>query len=180
MIFEQRPYQTEFIEAVLNSPLRRILGVLPTGTGKTICFSEIARRLNRKTLILAHREELIEQACTKVAQVWEGVDIGVVKAERHEIEKQVMVASIQSLYRDRLETLPQWVCSSRTKRITQQHRPTAGCITALESLRIHQIRRIRLPLSVRTPSTSALPRHQSVLTTKGLAKSSLTSSTSAR
>jgi superfamily II DNA or RNA helicase len=106
MIFEQRPYQTEFIEAVLTSPLRRILGVLPTGTGKTICFSEIARRLNRKTLILAHREELIEQACTKVAQVWEGVDIGVVKAERHEIEKQVMVASIQSLYRDRLETLP--------------------------------------------------------------------------
>ena len=169
MIFEQRPYQTEFINAVLTSPLRRILGVLPTGTGKTICFSEIARRLNRKTLILAHREELIEQACTKVAQVWEGVDIGVVKAERHEIEKQVMVASIQSLYRDRLETLP----------------PVGLLITdeahlALVCLRIRQIRRIRLPLSVRTPSTSALPRHQSVLTTKGLAKSSLTSSTSAR
>jgi superfamily II DNA or RNA helicase len=67
MIFEQRPYQTEFIEAVLTSPLRRILGVLPTGTGKTICFSEIARRLNRKTLILALREELIEEACAKVA-----------------------------------------------------------------------------------------------------------------
>ena len=106
MIFEQRPYQTEFINAVLTSQYHRMLGVLPTGTGKTICFAEIARRLNRKTLILAHREELIEQACAKIAQVWPGVDIGVVRAERHEIERQVIVASIQSLYRDRLETLP--------------------------------------------------------------------------
>ena len=78
MILEERPYQTEFITAVLNSPSRRMLGVLPTRTGKTICFSEIARRLNRKTLILAHREELIQQACTKIAQVWRDVDIGVV------------------------------------------------------------------------------------------------------
>lgn len=105
-MFEERPYQTEFITAVLESPLRRILGVLPTGTGKTICFSEIARRLDRKTLILAHREELIQQACDKIGQVWTGADLGVVKAERHEIENQVIVASIQSLYRDRLQTLP--------------------------------------------------------------------------
>ena len=42
MILEERPYQTEFIEAVLNSALRWILGVLPTGTGKTICFAKIA------------------------------------------------------------------------------------------------------------------------------------------
>ena len=79
---------------------------MSTEPSKTICFAEIARRLNRKTLILAHREELIEQSCAKIGQVWSGVDIVVVKAERHEIEKQVMVASIQSLYRDRLETLP--------------------------------------------------------------------------
>ena len=100
------PTQPISSKRCLNSPLRRILGVLPTGTGKTICFAVIARRLNRKTLILAHREELIAQSCAKIGQVWSGVDIGVVKAERHEIEKQVMVASIQSLYRDRLETLP--------------------------------------------------------------------------
>ena len=40
-MLEERPYPTEFIEAMLNFPLRRILGVLPTGTGKTVCFSEI-------------------------------------------------------------------------------------------------------------------------------------------
>ena len=100
------PTQPISSKRCLNSPLRRTLGVLPIGTGKTICFAVIACRLNRKTLILAHREELIAQSCAKIGQVWSGVDIGVVKAERHEIEKQVMVASIQSLYRDRLETLP--------------------------------------------------------------------------
>ena len=67
-MFEDRPYPTISSKRCLNSPLRRILGVLPTGAGKTICFAVIARRLNRKTLILAHREELIEQACAKVAQ----------------------------------------------------------------------------------------------------------------
>ena len=37
--------------------------VLPTGTGKTVCFAEIIRLIYpRRALVLAHREELIWQA----------------------------------------------------------------------------------------------------------------------
>ena len=102
-----RKYQQEFVDAVLAKPAPRMLGVLPTGTGKTICFAEIARRLNLKTLILAHRDELIRQACDKVASVWRDAEIGVVKAKENEMDRQITVASIQSLHRKRLFTLPE-------------------------------------------------------------------------
>lgn len=102
---ELRPYQHDFVEAVLKAQSKRLLGVLPTGTGKTICFASIAKQLNRPTLIIAHRDELIAQACEKIKMVWQDADIGVVKAERHEIDRQVIVASVSSLYKERLATL---------------------------------------------------------------------------
>lgn len=104
-----RDYQDNFIDAFFEARdrgTRRMLGVLPTGTGKTIVFAEIAKRLNRQALILAHRDELIQQAAEKVRAVWEGADVGIVKAERNEIDRQVIVASVQSLHKRRLAKLP--------------------------------------------------------------------------
>lgn len=101
-----RPYQQEIVEKVLKSKYKRQLVSMPTGTGKTIVFSEIARRINGKTLILAHRDELILQACEKLKFVWQDADIGVVKSERHETDHQVTVASIQSLHTERLKRMP--------------------------------------------------------------------------
>lgn len=62
-----RPYQTEAAAAVLaewEAGERATLLVMPTGTGKTVTFGEIARarRDAGRTLILAHREELLDQA----------------------------------------------------------------------------------------------------------------------
>ena len=42
-----------------------MLGVMPTGTGKTVVFAEIAKRLKKYSLILAYRDELIQQAAEK-------------------------------------------------------------------------------------------------------------------
>ena len=101
-----RPYQEEAVNAVLEAGNKMYgaqeLIVLPTGTGKTIVFSEIARRRGKKTLILAHRDELINQAVEKLAWVWPDADIGVIKAERHEPDAQVVVASVQSMNKRRL------------------------------------------------------------------------------
>jgi len=64
-----RPYQEEAIRAVENGwrDQRRQLLVLPTGTGKTVVFSQIAkdRTAAGRVLIMAHRDELIEQARDK-------------------------------------------------------------------------------------------------------------------
>ncbi len=110
-MIELRPYQQECIEAIESAEkdgTHRQLVALPTGTGKTILFSTAAKQRNGRTLILAHRDELIQQAVDKLTMVWDNVRVGVVKAERNEIDKQVVVGSVQTVSREnRLEQLPQ-------------------------------------------------------------------------
>ena len=74
-MIELRPYQNEALEAIENyenKGIHRQLISLPTGTGKTILFSTAAKRRNGRTLILAHRDELIQQAVDKLTMVWDG------------------------------------------------------------------------------------------------------------
>lgn len=97
-----RDYQEEALERVAAAAargVRRQLGVAATGLGKTILFCALARRMGVRTLVIAHRDELIEQAAAKVAEVWPGVDVGVVKGNRNEVHSQVVVASVQTLSR---------------------------------------------------------------------------------
>lgn len=44
--------------------------MLTAGSGKTIIFCHLARALNRRTLILAHRVELLQQTADKMRLVW--------------------------------------------------------------------------------------------------------------
>jgi len=72
-MLEPRKYQIEAVEAVIEASKRgvsRQLISLPTGTGKTIIFALLAKRLGVRTLILAHREELLQQARQKMLLVW--------------------------------------------------------------------------------------------------------------
>ena len=61
-----RPYQTEAIRAIESGwdEYQKQLLVLPTGCGKTVVFSQVAKDRTDlgQVLILAHRDELIEQA----------------------------------------------------------------------------------------------------------------------
>ena len=55
-----RPYQQAALEAVraaFGRSERRTLVVMPTGTGKTVLFAEIARLAKGPVLVLAHRQE---------------------------------------------------------------------------------------------------------------------------
>ena len=79
----------------------RQLGVLPTGGGKTILFSRLAQDYQpSRTLILAHREELITQAVDKLATatgIAAQVEMG---DDRASLDAPVVVASIQTLMRE--------------------------------------------------------------------------------
>ena len=76
-----RPYQLEAIDAAraaYRAGQRATLIELPTGTGKTVVFAEIARRTverGGRTLVLAHRTELLKQARAKLLEV--GVDAAI-------------------------------------------------------------------------------------------------------
>lgn len=79
--------------------VRRQMIVAATGLGKTIMFAALAEARGGRTLILAHRDELVAQAAAKVLEVWPDVSVGIVKAERNEVHAQVVVASVQTLAR---------------------------------------------------------------------------------
>lgn len=112
---ELRPYQQEAKTAVFEQweqGNKKTLLVLPTGTGKTIVFAKIAEDCTRngeRTLILAHRGELLSQAADKIMKTT-GLGCAVEKAEESCIGSwfQITVGSVQSLMREkRLAQFPQ-------------------------------------------------------------------------
>jgi superfamily II DNA or RNA helicase len=97
-----RPYQIEALEAIDEAYQRgcmKQLIALPTGTGKTVLFAAQTLKMNDKTLILAHRGELLQQATDKIKMLCSEADIGILKAERDEISSQIVIASVQTACR---------------------------------------------------------------------------------
>lgn len=102
-----RPYQLDAVNAIdaeWEKGIKKTLLVLPTGCGKTLCFSETTRRQTEKgnrTLILAHRMELLEQAAEKLKK-FTGIDSALDKADSYAAGTMfpVVVGSIQTLMRD--------------------------------------------------------------------------------
>lgn len=88
----------------------RQLVALPTGGGKTIVFSELIRRSGGTALIIAHRDELLQQAAAKLAVVAPelALNVGFVQADRNDVNAPIVVASVQTLANaKRLAQLPQ-------------------------------------------------------------------------
>ena len=100
-----RPYQDECLRAILDAyrrGKRRVLVALPTGTGKTVVFSSFPRffRMKRRLLVLAHREELLEQARRKFLAADPALRVEIEQAQRHASDDaQVVVASVPTLGR---------------------------------------------------------------------------------
>ncbi|QDU68170.1 DEAD/DEAH box helicase [Engelhardtia mirabilis] len=108
-----RPYQTEALEAVREAYRRghrAVLVVMPTGTGKTVLFAEISRLAKGPVLVLAHRQELVEQARDKIS-AWIDDVVAVEMGSRRELTRpdgtrpKITVASVQTLGR-RLASIP--------------------------------------------------------------------------
>ena len=109
-----RPYQVEAVNAIQNewnNGNKKTLLVLPTGTGKTIVFSDVIKNQvqdGSRALILAHRGELLDQAATKLKEQT-GLDSALEKAGSTSLGSKfnVTVASIQSLSQiKRLDKFP--------------------------------------------------------------------------
>lgn len=97
-----RDYQAESVQAVYTdwaAGNTRTAVVMATGLGKTVVFCHIAkdRKDLGKTLILVHRDELAQSAATKMHSVDPTAQVGIVKAERNEVDAQIIVGSVQTL-----------------------------------------------------------------------------------
>ena len=104
-----RNYQADCLKAVFKNVydgITRQLISLPTGTGKTVVFAHLIKKISGHSLILVHRDELLNQAKEKMLIVDPKADIGIIKASRNETKHQIIIASVQTLYRDnRLDML---------------------------------------------------------------------------
>lgn len=103
MALTPRDYQKQAVEAVVDGMERgepRQLLILPTGSGKTISFALLLKKLLKdkdRALILAHREELLTQAKEKIALVAPNLSVGLFQGERREgLNAQVCIASVQT------------------------------------------------------------------------------------
>jgi len=101
-----REYQVESRKAVHAAfkEFRRVLVVMATGVGKTIVFVEITKdykQVGKRVLILAHSDELIEQARDKLREA--GMESAKEKASDHCLTTdKVVVGSVQTLRGPRL------------------------------------------------------------------------------
>jgi len=93
---ELRDYQERAVQQVIDTLNCRPLLVAPTGSGKSSMGTAIVERLGRRTLWLAHRKELVDQAALRLMA--HGLQVGIVMAGyRATPWAQVQVASVQSL-----------------------------------------------------------------------------------
>lgn len=106
-----RPYQLDMVrdvEARWAAGVQRVGGVLPTGGGKTVIFTHLARRAHEslgreagQTLVIAHRTELISQAAAKLRAVAPNLRVGIVQGNANGTMAPVVVASVQTLANER-------------------------------------------------------------------------------
>jgi superfamily II DNA or RNA helicase len=114
MMYQLRPYQVEAIGSILHEweRHRSTLLVLATGLGKTTCFSEVARITKKsggRTLVIAHRIELVAQAAARLRTA--GLTVQIESGEQRASWLQwpladVVVATVQTLKGRRLKQWP--------------------------------------------------------------------------
>lgn len=123
-----RDYQLEALAAIKSAAARgvaRQLVCLPTGTGKTVVFSHLARQRAGRVLILAHRDELIQQAVAKLREVDPRMTVGVAleRGVSRSDPPRVLVGSVQALSLPK--RLAQGVPTFRTVIVDEAHHAPA-------------------------------------------------------
>ena len=105
-----RPYQEQAksaVAAAFAAGAKSTLVVLPTGCGKTVVFSTIAAEQPGRVLIIAHRQELINQAASKILGVTgheAEIEMADQRADAHMFRRsKVIVASKDTLRGRRLD-----------------------------------------------------------------------------
>jgi superfamily II DNA or RNA helicase len=94
-----RPYQVECKKAIkenYDKGVTKQLIVAATGTGKRLAAVDLMQHFPR-SLFIVHREELMQQAYDEIEKYYP-LNVGIVKQKSFEIDKKIVVASVQTLF----------------------------------------------------------------------------------
>ena len=83
-----RPYQHYCIDYIKQTTARRKAVVIPTGGGKTVIFASYALQNNLKTLVIAHRNELIYQTKDTFLKLDPACDVGIVMGKKTRLTRK--------------------------------------------------------------------------------------------
>jgi len=104
-----REYQLRCIDAIFEEwkKVRSTCVVAATGTGKTFIFANVIDRFKKRTLVIAHRKELIEQAAHSILRavgLQSDIEMGWQSADDTMFNKKpVVIATVQSLNSGKLK-----------------------------------------------------------------------------
>lgn len=128
-----RPYQKQALESVCAQyaqGVKRQLIAMPTGSGKTVVFANLPSRLplNGQMLVLAHRDELLEQAAEKIRHWNPDLSISIEQADQYaDPEADVIIASVATLGRKVSKRRERFDWSHITKLVVDEaHHATAS------------------------------------------------------
>jgi superfamily II DNA or RNA helicase len=105
-----RRYQIDDLNKIIaafNGGTRRVLYQSPTGSGKTVLFSDLIQQVadaGERALVLGHRDEIVQQVSTSLRDL--GVRHGIIAPGYDETPHRVQVASVMTAVRH-LDRLPQ-------------------------------------------------------------------------
>ena len=103
MAYQLRPYQKNAVHSVIRhfrQSEEPALLVLPTGAGKSLVISELARIARGRVLVLAHVKELVEQNHAKYQSYGLNASIFSAGLGLKEDSEQVIFGSVQSVVRN--------------------------------------------------------------------------------
>ena len=98
MSYTLRTYQEEAVRSALNAKKNELL-VLPTGSGKSLVISEIARSVSGRVLVLQPSKEILEQNLEKL-HAYDYYDVGVYSASmRRKDRGHITLATVGSIHK---------------------------------------------------------------------------------
>lgn len=97
---ELRDYQRAAADAIHRAHatgMRRPGVSMATGAGKSVLLAKVIEESNERALVIAHRKEIVEQNAAKLGYFIDPFDIGIVMAQTKQVDRPVVVASIQTI-----------------------------------------------------------------------------------
>ena len=92
-------HQNDAVNACVNTLHTRGGGLLslPTGYGKTTCALAVLARIGVKTLIIVHKEFLMNQWKERIAQFLPSATVGILRQHKCDTQKDITIAMLQTL-----------------------------------------------------------------------------------
>lgn len=94
-----KEHQIDFCNRMLTSIVDNgsCIASMSTGSGKTICALWSVSQIKKRTMVVVHKNFLLEQWIERIKEFIPDASIGIIRQKEFDIEKDIVIAMIQTL-----------------------------------------------------------------------------------